>query len=72
MDTRPDRTEAAGYYFTYIDRVGEGDICRILLPADAWLRRGVASDNPFSVRALAYLAAGHVMHHAGILAERYV
>ena len=167
---RPGADEAAEYYFTYIDRVGEGDICRILrdqgteivarwraisedrsryrcapgkwsvrqlvnhvndterlfvfralwfargfdsplpsfdqnvcatasgaderswgglveefaavraatvaffesLPADAWLRRGVASDNPFSVRALAYLAAGHVMHHAGILAERYV
>jgi hypothetical protein len=170
METRPDRTEAAEYYFTYIDRVGPGDICRILrdqgteivarwraisddqsryryapgkwsirqlvnhvndaerlfvfrafwfargfdsplpsfdqnvaaaasgaderswsglvaefaavraatlaffesLPADAWRRRGVASDNPFSVRALAYLAAGHVTHHAAILAERYV
>jgi hypothetical protein len=42
------------------------------LPADAWLRRGIASDNPFSVRALAYLAAGHVMHHTAILRERYL
>src|SRR5262245_2135876 len=25
-----DRTEAAEYYFRYIDQVGEGDICRIL------------------------------------------
>src|ERR1051325_6238434 len=25
------------------------------LPADAWLRRGIASDNPFTVRALAWL-----------------
>ena len=41
------------------------------LPADAWDRRGVASDNPFSVRALAYLAAGHVTHHLNILRERY-
>lgn len=41
------------------------------LPADAWSRRGVASDNPFSVRALAYLAAGHVRHHLNILRERY-
>ena len=42
------------------------------LPEDAWSRRGVASGNPFSVRALAYLAAGHVVHHSAILRERYL
>jgi hypothetical protein len=42
------------------------------LPADAWLRRGIASDNPFTVRALAYIAAGHVSHHLTILRERYL
>jgi hypothetical protein len=42
------------------------------LPADAWLRKGVASDNPFTVRALAYLTAGHVAHHNAILQERYL
>ena len=42
------------------------------LPADAWVRRGVASDNPFSVRALAYIAAGHVTHHLKVLRERYL
>ncbi|HWK12241.1 MAG TPA: DinB family protein [Vicinamibacterales bacterium] len=42
------------------------------LPAEAWDRRGVASDNPFSVRALAWLAAGHVEHHLRIVRERYV
>lgn len=42
------------------------------LPAPAWERRGVASDNPFTVRALAYLAAGHVIHHTNILRERYL
>lgn len=42
------------------------------LPEDAWLRRGIASDNPFTVRALAYIAAGHVIHHARILNERYL
>jgi hypothetical protein len=165
-----DRSEAADYYFTYIDQVGEGDICRILeaqfpetlsvlrgisdakslcryaadkwtvrevvshvndterlfvsrafwfargfdtplpsfdqnqaiatsgandrpwnshleefravraatltffqnLPEAAWSRRGVASGNPFSVRALAYIAAGHVTHHVRILRERYM
>lgn len=41
------------------------------LPPDAWLRRGIASDNPFTVRALAYVGAGHVIHHANILRERY-
>jgi hypothetical protein len=42
------------------------------LPPDAWLRHGIASDNPFTVRALAYLGVGHVMHHAKILRERYL
>jgi len=166
---RPDRTEAADYYFTYIDQVPDGDICEILraqsagvlnlfelisedqslhryapdkwsirevlghvndaerlfvfrafwfargfdtplpsfdqnvavaaasanerswrshveefhavrqatltffqaLPDDAWARRGTASDNPFSVRALAYITAGHAAHHVRILREHY-
>ena len=42
------------------------------LPADAWDRRGVASDNAFTVRALAYLAAGHVAHHVSIIKARYL
>jgi hypothetical protein len=168
--TLPDRTEAAEYYFTYINQVGAGDIMRILedqkretlavlrgvpderslyryapdkwsirevvshindtervfvfrafwfargldsplpsfdqdvavpaagadarswkshveevgavrdatlafflnLPAAAWTRRGVASEKTFSVRALAYIAAGHVAHHMRILRERYL
>ncbi len=168
--TIPERTEAADYYFTYIDKVGRGDICETLeaqmgetaaflrgisderslhryapdkwsirqvvghlndaervfafrafwfargfdsslpsfdqdiavtsagsddrawpslidefqtvraaslslfnkLPAEAWMRRGMASGNPFTVRALAYIVAGHVAHHVGILRERYL
>jgi uncharacterized damage-inducible protein DinB len=42
------------------------------LPDEAWARRGVASGNPVTVRALAYIAAGHVEHHLGILRERYL
>ena len=42
------------------------------LPPEAWLRRGVASDSPFSVRAMAYITAGHVIHHTQILKERYL
>jgi hypothetical protein len=41
------------------------------LPEEAWMRSGVASDNPFTVRACAYIVAGHVAHHAAILRERY-
>jgi DinB superfamily len=170
MISVPDRTEAAEYYFTYIDQVAEGDICDVLdaqlpetlallegisedrslhryapdkwsirevlshisdcerlfvfrafwfargfdsplpsfdqnvasaganadarswsshlqefravrtstlsffrsLPLDAWSRRGVASENPFTVRALAYITAGHVTHHVRILRDRYL
>lgn len=42
------------------------------LPAEAWERRGIASDNPFSVRALAWLMAGHVEHHMRIVRECYL
>lgn len=42
------------------------------LPPHAWDRRGIASGNPFTVRALAYLAAGHVLHHAEILKQQYL
>ncbi|HSS22569.1 MAG TPA: DinB family protein [Pyrinomonadaceae bacterium] len=42
------------------------------LPEEAWSRTGIASDNPVSVRALAYIMAGHVSHHLAILRERYV
>jgi hypothetical protein len=38
----------------------------------AWDKRGIASGNPFTVRALAYLTAGHVTHHLNILRERYL
>jgi hypothetical protein len=170
MHTRPARSEAAEYYFTYIDKVPEGDICQVLesqsveIPAfleaipeaqsdyryaadkwsirevvahvndcerlfvfrafwfargfdtalpsfdqnvalkeaganqrswrghidefrairsatlsfvrslsdEAWDRRGIASDNSFSVRALAYITAGHIAHHVELLRERYL
>ena len=41
------------------------------LPADAWARSGIASDFPFTVRALAYIAAGHLSHHLAVIRERY-
>lgn len=39
--------------------------------ADAWGRRGTASSHPISVRALAFIIAGHELHHREILKERY-
>jgi len=42
------------------------------LPEDAWVRSGIASDSPVSVRALAYIVAGHLSHHVGVLRERYL
>lgn len=42
------------------------------LPAEAWTRRGIASGNPFTVNALAYIIAGHLAHHLEILRERYL
>jgi len=38
----------------------------------AWHRRGTASEQEVSVRALAYIIAGHELHHVGILKERYL
>jgi hypothetical protein len=42
------------------------------LPDVAWSHTGIASDNPFTVRALAYITAGHVVHHSGIIRDRYL
>ncbi len=42
------------------------------LPANAWDRRGTAGGNPFTVRALAYIVAGHLEHHMAIVRERYL
>ncbi|HEX6865541.1 MAG TPA: DinB family protein [Thermoanaerobaculia bacterium] len=42
------------------------------LPAEAWMRSGTASGLPFTVNALAWLAAGHLAHHLAILRERYL
>jgi hypothetical protein len=41
------------------------------LQEDAWMRRGIANNHEFSVRALAYMVAGHEFHHSKILTEKY-
>lgn len=42
------------------------------LPLEAMTRAGVASDFPVSVRALAWITAGHELHHVKLLRERYL
>jgi hypothetical protein len=42
------------------------------LDDEASLRRGMASNHAITVRALAYLIAGHERHHVNILRERYL
>jgi uncharacterized damage-inducible protein DinB len=37
----------------------------------AWSRRGVANKNEVTVRAIAYLIAGHEVHHRRILEQKY-
>jgi hypothetical protein len=41
------------------------------LDAEAWVRRGSANNSTVSVRGLAYIIAGHELHHRRILEERY-
>ena len=41
------------------------------LDRDGWARVGAVSSGPASVRALAFIMAGHVRHHVRVLAERY-
>ncbi len=42
------------------------------LDEPAWTRRGVANKNEVTVRALAFIIAGHELHHRRILEEKYL
>jgi hypothetical protein len=39
---------------------------------EATTRRGVANGAEISVRALAYIAAGHELHHRGVIRDKYL
>lgn len=41
------------------------------LDDEAWTRLGTASGKTISVRALAYVTAGHELHHRKIIVEKY-
>ena len=42
------------------------------LDAAAWERRGTASGGEFTVRAMAYVIAGHEIHHRRIIEAKYL
>jgi hypothetical protein len=42
------------------------------MPEAAWRRSGMVGGSSISVRALAFVAAGHAAHHTTILRERYL
>lgn len=42
------------------------------LPPEAWSRSGSVDGDDLTVRALAYIVAGHVVHHTAMLRDRYL
>lgn len=41
------------------------------MPPAGWARSGIASGQHVTVRALAFIIAGHLAHHAGVLKDKY-
>jgi hypothetical protein len=52
-------------------RLSTISLCRNM-PAEGWMRGGIASEKFVTARALAWIIAGHVAHHLDILQERYL
>jgi hypothetical protein len=42
------------------------------LDTEAWMRRGIANRKEISVRALAYVIAGHELHHRRMIKDKYL
>ena len=42
------------------------------MPSEGWQRGGVASGNHVTVRAIAFIIAGHATHHMKVLKEKYL
>jgi hypothetical protein len=42
------------------------------IDADALMHRGTANNTPVTVRGLLYIIAGHELHHAALIRERYL
>ncbi|MCL4548975.1 MAG: DinB family protein [Bacteroidetes bacterium] len=39
---------------------------------EMWTRKGIANKNEVTVRAIAYVLAGHALHHLNVVRERYL
>jgi hypothetical protein len=71
VEAEADRTRMADLYEEF-ENLRRGNIAMLRrLPAEAWKRVGTASGHPVSVRALAYIMAGHIPHHLRIVREQY-
>ena len=42
------------------------------LEENAWERRGIASSSPVTPRALAFIIAGHELHHIDVIRKKYL
>lgn len=42
------------------------------LPADAWTRRGSANGFAVTTRGIAWITAGHLLHHMSVVQDRYL
>jgi hypothetical protein len=58
---------------TELEAVRQSTVCLFRhMDESAWTRRGIANNAEVSVRALAYIIAGHELHHREILLARYL
>jgi hypothetical protein len=69
--TRADRLSLSGVVDEWVTVRAATLSLYLGLPPEAWTRTGEASGYPVSVRALAYIIAGHVRHHLETLGARY-
>ncbi|MGD6834456.1 DinB family protein [Sutcliffiella halmapala] len=42
------------------------------MPEHAWLRSGTANELPLTAQAIAYIIAGHGIHHVNIIKDKYI
>ncbi|ETI70833.1 DinB family protein [Neobacillus vireti] len=42
------------------------------MPDEAWAKRGIANETDITSQAIAYIIAGHAIHHLKIIHERYL
>lgn len=71
MSERPAGAEIPEFFRQYVARVPDGDIVETLDRASL-ARRGMANRLTVSVRAIAWVIAGHERHHRQVIRNRYL